>query len=235
MQVKIKQPTSLSDIKLSQYQRFLKATEGSEDVVYVNKQLVSIYCNIPFDLVDKISKVDFDDLVVSIANLFDTEHRLKKTITHNGVKYGFIPNLDSITLGEQIDIDTLIRDWHKMGMAMAVLYRPITMERKGKYLIEDYGKDLDPLDLTMDVVFGAMVFFYNLMKDCMNYIQSSIKAEASQTKVSQHLEKSGVGISQFTESLEATFLILKEQLSYDYTKPYSFYHLKQKRTDLKVN
>jgi len=50
----------------------------------------------------------------------------------------FIPNLDDITNGEYVDLDTYIPDWDEMHKAMAVLFRPVIQNLKDKYIIEDY-------------------------------------------------------------------------------------------------
>ena len=39
-----------------------------------------------------------------------------------GVEYGFIPNLDDMSFGEYVDLDTYIGDWQNIHRAMAVLY-----------------------------------------------------------------------------------------------------------------
>ena len=56
----------------------------------------------------------------------------------NGVEYGFIPDLDELSLGEYIDLDGNISKWEQMHIAMNVLYRPIKNSKAGKYNIVDY-------------------------------------------------------------------------------------------------
>lgn len=234
MKVKIKQPTSLKDIKLSQYQQFVKTTKDIEDVNFINRQIVGIFCNLPDKIVGNISRKDFNRLVVEITEILESKSEFKQFTTYNGVKYGFIPKLDDITVDEQADIDSMINDWDKMDKVMGVMYRPVTHERKGKYLIEEY-KENKPLDLTLDVVFGAMVFFYDLLKDLLSYIQKFINQEVTKIRTLQILEKNGVGIKTFTHSLEEIFSNLMKLESSNYIKPYYSWHLKQKKTNLKAS
>lgn len=221
MKVKVKIPTDLSDIKLSQYQKFHKTTEGKEDMNFINKQMVAIFCQIPDEYVNKISKKDYDSIIQTINKLFDHEPKLKPLINYNGKRLGFIPKLEDITVGEQADVDTLISDWGKMDKVMAILYREIETEQRGKYTIKEYTGEEEPIDVTMDIVFGAMVFFYQLLNDLLTYTQSYIEEEVRKTKTSQILEENGIGINQFMQSLEVTFSSLKKSLNYDYMKPYS--------------
>jgi len=218
MKIKIKVPTGLADIKLSQYQKFLKTTEGSEDAEWINKQLVGIFCNVPDDIVKKIYKRDYNKLIKTISAMVQEEGEFTPVIEHKGKEYGFIPDLDKITVGETADIDSMIGDWSKMHKVMAILYRPIVSVRKGKYLIEDYTGEEEPLDLPMNVVQGALVFFYNLMNDLLSCTRSFIKAEAVKPKTLQILEQSGVGIKTFMQSVEATFSGLTMLQNYPYIR-----------------
>jgi len=207
--MKIKIPERLSDIKLSQYQKFLRTTKDSEDDNFIARQMVAIFCDIPDKVVDQIIAKDFESIVNQIGNALNQSPEFKEVITYEGVKYGFIPNLDEITVAEKADLDTYFKDVQTMDKAMGVLYREIDIQTKRGYLIQDYNADGKSLDLTLDVVFGANVFFYNLMRDLLISTQNSIKAEAEQNpKVKQILSKNGVGITAFLNSLQETFLNL---------------------------
>ena len=213
MKIKISIPSDLNDIKLSQYQKFLKTTKDSEDDDYINKQLVGIFCNLPDEAVKKMYKKDFNAILPKIVNVIKQEGTFKEIITIKGKEYGFIPSLDNITVGEQADIDTLVSDWQKMDKVMAVLYRPIKSKSKGKYLIEDYTGDEQPLDVSMEVATGALVFFFNLLNDLLICTQSYMNQVVQNPKNLQLLEKNGVGINQFTQWLEATCSNLRQSLN----------------------
>lgn len=214
-------PTELSDIKLSQYLKFLKTTKDIEDEYFIGKQMISIFCNVPDELVNKIRAKDFNSIIEAITEVLKQKPKFKPTFKMGGVEYGFIPNLDEITLGEKVDLDEYFKEFKTMDKAMNVLYRPITLKRSNGYLIEDYKANGEGLDTPLDVAFGANVFFSTLIKDLLNYTQSYIKAEvAANPKASQILEKNGVGTQAFISSLEEIFSNLMTWQNYHSTKHY---------------
>ena len=230
MKIKLTVPTELNDIKLSQYQKFLKTTKDSKDNAWINKQAVGIFCNIPDDLVKKITKREFDKLLNTVSNVIVKEGEFKPIITHNGKEYGFIPKLDDISVGEYSDIDSMIQDWQKMDRVMSILYRPIKHRKGDKYLIEDYTGEEKPLDLPMDIVQGSLGFFLNLLNSLFTYIQNYTREAVMQPKASVILEKNGVGIKTFMDCLEETFSNLKMLVSLNYIKCY-----KQKNCGVKCS
>jgi hypothetical protein len=136
---------------------------------------------------------------------------LKRTFKLGDTEFGFITNLDEITLGEYTDLDKYISDWDKMHNAMAVLYRPVTKKLKDKYQIEEYNGSYTYCDamkyMPVDVVLGAVVFFYNLgnelLKSTIHYLENN---KEFQNIVNNHnLEVNGVGIHH-------SMLLLKEML-----------------------
>ena len=173
--MKVTVPTSLSDIKLSQYQKFIRTTKDSKDDNFVARQMVGIFCNLTDEQVKNIAANSFDDLVNSITSVLIKEPKFKSTFNLDGVDYGFIPNLDEITLGEKVDLDSYYQDLETMDKAMAVLYRPIKIKKRDKYLIEAYTGDSNSIDPTLDIVFGANFFFLNLMNELLNYIPNFIE------------------------------------------------------------
>jgi hypothetical protein len=214
MQVKVTIPTSLKDIKLSQYQRFIKEIKDSEDEDFIGRKIVSIFCKIPEHLVDKVERKTYNKIVNDVSQVLQQDANVITKFNLNGKFYGLIPSIDSMTVGEQADLDAMYNDYEKRGKVMAILYRPITMQSRGKYMIAEYTGKEEPLDVSMDIVKGADVFFCNILNDCISYIQNCIEKEVTQTKKLQVLEKSGIGTAQFMESLKETFSILQRQLNY---------------------
>lgn len=90
----------------------------------------------------------------------------------------------------------------KWAEAMSILYRPITKKVGNFYDIRPYeGMILEDvfLDVTMDVHFGAMGFFFSILKD----VQKGILNYLSQTKEVPHnilsiLEENGNLTHPFT-------------------------------------
>jgi hypothetical protein len=219
MKVKLTIPTSLSDIKLSKYQKFIRTTKDSEDDSFIARQIICIFCDIPDNVVGQIKAKDFEDIVVSITEVLNTKPVFVDRFTLDGVRYGFIPKIEDITVDEKADLDTFLADVTKMDKAMAVMYRPITIETKRGYLVEEYVGEGKSLDVSLDVAFGANFFLSNLMRDLLSYTQNYIAAQVEHSpKVSQTLEANGVGTTAFINSLEQTFLGLNRLVSLDYTR-----------------
>ena len=113
-----------------------------------------------------------------------------------------------MTLGEYIDLDNTLSDWEQMHKAMSVLYRPVTLQKKDKYQIEDY-KGTDNAEafkqMPLDVVMGSLVFFYRLSNELLtitlNYLSKKMKKELTMDQ-KKTLESNGVSISRFMVSLE---------------------------------
>jgi hypothetical protein len=214
MKLKVTIPTSLADIKLSQYQKFIKTTKDIEDVNFINRQMIAIFCNVPDSAIGKLRKIDYDEMILKVTEVLNSSSNLQSIIKHEGIEYGFIPNnFEDLTVSELADIDNFIKDVSIYHKAMEVLYRPITQKLKGRYLIEEYEPTGKGLDLTLDIVMGAIVFFYNLMNDLLNCTQNFIAEEVQTNKKLQNLDVNGDGIKTFTDSLEEVFSNLRKLAS----------------------
>ena len=110
------------------------------------------------------------------------------------------------------DIDSMIHDWQKMDKVMAILYRRLEHKQGDKYLIEKYNNLGVSLDIPLDVALGAYFFLSNLLQDLLTCIPSYIKEMVEQKESRELLEENGVGINQFTESLEGICLNLRTLL-----------------------
>ena len=154
--MEIQVPTDLSEITLGQYQEYI-ALESPTEV-----DTISIFMNIDRSAVKTIKATSMDSLVEDINKLFKTEQRFLNRFKISGKEFGFIPKLDDITYGENKDISSYMK-WDTMHKAMAVMYRPITLKQRRKYLIEDYEGSHKYSEIMksapMDVVMGAMLFF----------------------------------------------------------------------------
>lgn len=206
MKVEINVPDSLNEITLAQYQRFEKLnTEENQGSTFLLQKMVEIFCNLDLKDVAEIKYNSVQEIAVHLNTVFDTKHSLVPTFNLRGVEYGFIPVLDDMTLGEYVDLDENLGDWQSMHKAMSVLYRPITFKKGHKYTIEKYKGMNDIMkDAPLDVVFSAMVFFWNLNNELittiLNYLQKEVDNLTTQQK--ERLEASGVGINQSMESLK---------------------------------
>ena len=212
MKINIDVPDSLSEITLSQYQKFEKIdNDENRNTNFILHKLVEIFCNLDLRDIIKIKWSSVSKIANSINELFEKDHKLIKTFTLNKKQYGFIPNLDDMTLGEYIDLDNSVSDWQQMHKAMAVLFRPITFKKGQRYLIQEYeAEEGDELkEMPLDVVLGSLFFFYNLRKELLNTIPSYLKLEMQKKgmNIVEKLpsQKSGDGISLSMDWLEEMF------------------------------
>lgn len=215
MKAYIDVPDKLSDIKLRQYQKFVKETKDNEDTDFIQNKIIETFCNVRASDVKKIKYTDIKKISNRINKLFEEKPALVRNFNLYGVNYYFIPNLDEISLGEYIDIDTYISDWDNIHIAMNVLYRPLKQKLKEKYLIEDYNENNNTVlqDMPLDAVMSSIFFFYHLGNDLLkvivNYLQNNqeIQQALDQTSV-----KSGDGITVSMLSLKETLRNLKKLL-----------------------
>ena len=224
----VRVPARLADIKLKEYQEYMKVYDGlerdeegnvlntKEQNDFLSLKMLDIFCGLSLKESYKLPLKAFDAVLNQISKCFKEETPLIREFSMIGtdgveVKFGFIPKLDDMSLGEYIDLETYMQGWKNMHKAMAVLYRPITFSKRGMYLIEDYEgteKWADVMkDAPVNVALGAMVFFYRLGKKLAKHtIASTLKEEIqlNNTHLKQTSVEDGVGINPFTDYLEET-------------------------------
>lgn len=211
MKIELTIPTTLNDIKLAQYQKFLSIAKDNEESEFLQQKMVQLFCGIDLKDVASIRYKDVAEITANINNLFTKENHFIQRFKMGGVEFGFIPNLDEMSTGEYMDLDTYIIDWDTMHNAMAVLYRPITNKLGNKYQIEEYKGSVTYADVMrhapLDVVLGAMVFFYNLgndlLKSTVNYLEKN-------QEVQDILNKHNLG--NVGDGIQVSMLLLKETL-----------------------
>jgi hypothetical protein len=196
-------PTSLKDVKLHQMLAYQGLKEDMEDT---QRQLeaVSIFCELtmtevmamPFDVLQKA--VERITLMLTEQPTFTPRFKM------DGVEYGFIPNLDDMSVGEFIDIETYTKETHDLWKVMSVLYRPVTHSgQNGRYEVAPYSANLVTgfKDLDCNTAFGAMVFFWSLGIDLLNSIQKYLEGPTGQ-QMKTALPKNGDGLEWSIDSLQ---------------------------------
>jgi hypothetical protein len=147
----------------------------------------------------------------------------------NGVEYGFIPNLDKMTLGEHATIDSLLGNDENLSLLMSVMYRPITKKIYPFYTIEAYDGDESKAelfnDVRMDVVIGSILFFWNLSKELLSNILLHLESKATREgkSLEEVLESGGGGFNllfDFRESLELNLEKLEASLFTSHSRFY---------------
>jgi len=229
VKVELSVPSNLESIELWQYQKYMGVVETNKDqeaTEFLNLKLVEIFCGVSLKDVSSINMKDFNKITEIIGNAFAEETPLIRHFELDGIEFGFVPNLDKISIGEYIDLESSISDWKQMHKAMTVLYRPVTKKHKDKYQIEEYSGSQEYSEalkyMPLNAALGAMVFFYRLEKDLLNITLKCLEEEKDNKQIIQALRRfqvNGDGISQFTDLLE-------EKLSTS-IKRLKFLHIKQ--------
>jgi hypothetical protein len=216
MNIEINIPDNLNEITLGQYQEFLKIEEPTEE------DILKVFLNLDLKGIGKVKAADVDKYAAHITSLFEQEQRHSLKFNLKGVEYGFLPNLDDITYGENKDVTAYLNDWQSMHKAMAVLYRPITQKLSGKYLIQNYegshkyGETMKSMPL--GIVMGSMVFFYNLTNELLKAIPNYLEKQAKKEQMNGHLsEQNGEAIKKYIHLLKETLGDLAKLQTYPYT------------------
>ena len=199
MKVKIKQEgqktkefkliSSWSDVTLERWLKLIEFQTGSKSKEA--EETIAAMSDIPKQLINQLSLKDVAVIMEKISELqAEQNSSLKKIIEIDGVEYGFMPDLDSITLGEYADLETFIKNGieEHLPEVMAVLYRPVTEKTdSGVYTIEKYGGDLtiraeQMKKMTAEQVQSALVFFYNFVNASFLTLESFLTMKQKEMK-----------------------------------------------------
>ena len=195
--IKLTIPTSLKDITLRDYKKFLDVEKENKDDRFLNAKLIHIFCKISLEKVMLLELSDAEDIVKTISDMFNEKPALVKKFKIGKTEYGFHPDLDSLTFGEYIDLDTFIGDWDNMEKAMNVLYRPILVTVKERYSIDEYNVDnfANALDMPMDAVMSSIFFLWNLGLEFSTVMTNYLDSQETEL-LTQHLssQKNGVDL-----------------------------------------
>lgn len=206
MKIEINVPTTLNEITLGQYQKFLKIAENNPDGNFLNAKMIEIFCGIPLSDSYKLKMSSVTAIIEILSELLESTPKHTQRFTMNGKEFGFIPDLNEMSLGEYIDLDNNASNWQRMHVAMNVLYRPIKISKAGKYSIVDYNIDTaeSMKEMPLDAAIGSLFFFYNLgtelSKHTILYSNNQQEMEVIQEQLT--LAQNGGGINQFMRSLE---------------------------------
>jgi hypothetical protein len=219
MKLEINVPSSLSEIPLKHYQEFLKIQADSNDEEFVAQKMIEIFCGISLKDVVKMKLTSLNELIAHFTKLFSEkpkfQNRFKITSEEGELEFGFIPELEQISFGEYVDLESHLTNWETYHKAMAVMYRPIIKTRKDKYDVLPYEPNKDFQELMkfapLDVVIASSVFFWNLgnelLQATLSYLENEMKKNKTLTTTFQkqlNLENDGDGINQYMQLLRET-------------------------------
>jgi hypothetical protein len=246
MEVQINVPSTLNEIPLKHYQDFLNVQKNSSDEEFVAQKMVEIFCGIRLIEVAKIKLTSLNELIAHFTTLFSQVPKFQPTFKIGDIEFGFIPELEEISFGEYVDLDSHLQSWDNFHKAMSVLYRPIKTRKGDKYDIKDYDPNIDIQELMkfapLDICIAASVFFWTLESDLLqatlNYLEKEIAKEKnlSLTLAKQlNLPKDGDGIKAFMQSLKETSQSLTKSQNQDLLGVSPISRLRSKKTKLNTD
>ncbi len=195
-------PTSLKDINCFQFHKLDEAIKTIDNEALLKFVVISNLCNINSDDLLKFKMSDINEIYDQITIVLNEKPKVEH-FTIDGVKYGFIPNIEEMSGAEFFDAETYFdNDIFKF---MSVVYRPIKKDFGGVYKIKKY-KGSDDLSSVMlkapaSAYVSAKVFFSTLLIDLLTVMPASILKNLTSSEVAL-LAKNGVTISQLTNLLE---------------------------------
>jgi hypothetical protein len=175
--------TKYSDQTLGTYVDFMAA---GEDTI---SQIQAI-TGLKREDIRKIDVTQIEKIVTAYANgLKNDEKVFKQFIEIDGIKFGFHPNLKSMTFGEWLDLSELSKNFpHQLPELMCILYRPVTAEINQQYKIEEYDSDVhlkyapQMRKLNLANVNAALLFFSTLKNDLVSNTPAYLEQELERLK-----------------------------------------------------
>jgi uncharacterized protein (UPF0248 family) len=197
-EIELKVPTSYADITLKQWidlQNELEAYKDDEQAV--TALMLYHLCGLDPKYLKSIAVDDYSLVKEQLQSfLGNTDLPLQRIIKIGDKEYGFEPNLSQMSYGAYADVTqyktlTIDKNWAKI---MSVLYRPIKHKKGDMYSIEAYDGVMREelfLNVGMDVHFGSLFFFVNLLMDLLRDTLKSTMAKDIHPNIKQILERSG--------------------------------------------
>jgi len=192
-------PTKWSAVSLEKYLKMRKDMEtykDNDEAIYA--VLFYHLCNVDAPTINKLDIETYTAIQTDLSRFMqNTEYPLQQFVTIEGKEYGFEPNLSQMAYGAYVDLGkyenlTIDDKWHEV---MSILYRPVTKKIGLSYEIEKYNGVINSeqfLNVDMEVHFGALGFFTNLLQDCQKGILKYLKETGEiPTNILSILERSG--------------------------------------------
>ena len=169
-------------LQLIDFETGTKTEEATETIAALS--------NIPKQLVKELALSDVAVIMSRIAELqAKQDSSLKRIIEIDGIEYGFMPDLDSISLGQYADLETFIKNGIEKNLPeiMAVLYAPIKEKKNDIYIVDAYDGNIrlraeEMKKMSAQQVQSALVFFYTLGKELSEILPLYLMERLKETK-----------------------------------------------------
>ena len=169
-EVKLTIPNEWSDITIGVYQEYIKIQESKASEKNKVIRSLALLCNTSPFVVKKMAYTDLLEIMNIIKGMIDTEPKEEdfvKVFTFSDIEFGFVPNLNKLTTGEYIDLESYCKNpIENLHIIMSILYRKVTNKVNDRYAIEPYNPDefKEELfkDCPMNIALSSLGFFLTL-------------------------------------------------------------------------
>ena len=176
----------------------MKLRDENDNEEFLSYKAIELFCGIPLSDVYKLTLESVESISAVLSKMFNEEPKNIERFTMAGVEYGFIPDLNEMTLAEYVDAEGNLSDIQNLHLAMNVLYRPIKDKKGDKYNIYPYKlENLDKMkDMPTSAALGAIFFLISLGNELLlSTILSS--QEVVELQAEMDSEGNGDGIHQY--------------------------------------
>jgi len=163
------------------------------------KETIKALSDLPMKLIDAMALSDVATIFEKLSKL-QMKGKLKKVFEIDGIEYGFLPDLDEITLGEWADIEHNMKEGIEKNMhkVMAVLFRPITSKEDKMYSIEAYKDGRERAEkfrkkMTIVQINQALVFFWTFGSEFAGILPLYLTKQMMKLKAEISLAQNGAG------------------------------------------
>jgi hypothetical protein len=181
-------PTDWDEVSIGQYSKLMIAVDKQESTK-MELMIKSLEALVGIDegILSKVPIKQIREAYKQLGELTEIlpNSTLNRVIEIDGIEYGIIPDFDELSLGEFVDLDNYLQDgFNNLDKVFAVLYRPVTSRDGDKYNIEPYTlkdiikrRELFRERLSIDTVYGALVFFCSIGMIHIESMLSSLEEE----------------------------------------------------------
>lgn len=218
-ELKIIIPTTLDDIPLNKYIQWNEIKEQG-DANETEIAALRLFSGLSRNQTSQLHKQSRDKMLEKITKALVTNPDYRPTFRFKDTDYGIEPNLDLLTYGQFVDLDTIKEYKKNLPKLMALLYRPITKKVGSTYEIEPTGNadERQKLfeELPTGIALGALVFFWTIGNDCLTATRNYIRQQATSKPHTDEWVKNGDGIATsiaYASKISGDLMKLQEYLT----------------------
>jgi hypothetical protein len=183
--MRVEIPKTLDDVTLRTYIAYMNAKSESERISAYTGIKKSVVEHWTYEAINKTLEL-IERSVSECTPIHVPTFRLE------GQLFGFIPDMDLLTMREHVDAEAWAGEiwkgttvnWSYMPQLMAVLFRPVTAQLGDQYDIKKYSMEeakryVETMKgMRMSQVQGALVFFSTIARDCVTSMLEEQLTEA---------------------------------------------------------